>query len=162
MLQKYKESYGTNALGGVQADVFNKFKDNEGKFNPSLANDVRGLLSLYEAAQLRVHGEVILDDALVFITTHLESKASHLSSPLSDQVSHALKHPIRKSLQRREARLFLSINHQDASYSEVLLTFAKLDYNQLQKLYQKELADLTRLVVIVILLMALILKHRLL
>nr|WBW04277.1 terpene synthase [Ficus benjamina] len=128
----------------VPCDVFNKFKDNEGKFNPSLAKDVRGLLSLYEAAQLRVHGEVILDDALVFTTTHLESKASHLSSPLSDQVSHALKHPIRKSLQRREARLFLSINHQDASYCEVLLTFAKLDFNLLQKLYQKELADLTR------------------
>ena len=40
MLQNYKRSYGTNALGVVQADVFNKFKDNEGKFNPSLANDI--------------------------------------------------------------------------------------------------------------------------
>ncbi|GMN53289.1 hypothetical protein TIFTF001_022440 [Ficus carica] len=74
----------------IPCDVFNKFKDNEGKFNPSLGNDVRGLLSLYEAAQLRVHGEVILDDALVFTTTHLESKASHLSSPLLDQVVEGL------------------------------------------------------------------------
>ena len=54
MLQNYKRSYGTNnALGVVQADFFNKFKDTEGKFNPSLANDIQGLLSLYEAAQLK-------------------------------------------------------------------------------------------------------------
>ncbi|PON95190.1 Squalene/phytoene synthase [Trema orientale] len=127
-----------------EADMFNKFKNNDGKFDNSLTNDVRGLLSLYEAAQLRVHGEDILDDALSFTTTHPESIASHLSSPLSDQVKHALKHPIRKSLQRREARHYISIYHQDASHSEVLLTLAKLDFNLLQKLHQKELSDITR------------------
>jgi hypothetical protein len=35
------------------------------------------MLSLYEATHLRVHGEAILDEALVFTATHLESIASH-------------------------------------------------------------------------------------
>ncbi|CAK9142770.1 unnamed protein product, partial [Ilex paraguariensis] len=37
--------------------VFKKFKDDEGKFKESLNTNVQGLLSLYEATQLRVHGE---------------------------------------------------------------------------------------------------------
>ena len=35
----------------------------------SLNSDVRGMLSLYEATHLRVHGEDILDEALAFCTT---------------------------------------------------------------------------------------------
>ncbi|PON90389.1 Squalene/phytoene synthase [Trema orientale] len=128
----------------ASSDVFNKFKNNEGKFENSLASDIRGMLNLYEAAQLRVHGEKILDDAFIFTTTHLESIASQLSSPLLDQVNHSLKHPIRKSLQRREARHYMSMYHQDASHSEILLTLAKLDFNLLQKMHQKELSDITR------------------
>ena len=94
-----------------------------------------------------MHGEKILDEALIFTTTHLRSLASGLSSRLSDQVNHALKHPIRKSMRRREARRYLSVYEQDDSHSEALLTLAKLDFNQLQQLYQKELSELTRLIV---------------
>ncbi|BFG29331.1 hypothetical protein CerSpe_156050 [Prunus speciosa] len=56
-----------------QQDIFNNFKDGDGKFKESLVNDVVGLLSLYEATHLRNHGEDILDEALTFTTTHLES-----------------------------------------------------------------------------------------
>ena len=103
------------------------------------------MLSLYEASQLRGHGEEVLDEALVFTTTHLKSLASNnLSSPLLEQVNHSLKHPIRKSMQRREARRYLSVYEQDESHSKALLNLAKLDFNQLQLLYKKELGELTR------------------
>ena len=102
------------------------------------------MLSLYEASQLRGHGEEVLDEALVFTTTHLKSLASSFSSPLSQQVNHSLKHPIRKSMPRREARRYLSVYEQDDSHSKALLALAKLDFNQLQLLYKKELAELTR------------------
>lgn len=103
-----------------------------------------GILSLYEATHLRVHGEHILEEALAFTTTYLESIASHLSPPLSAQVSHALRHPIRKGLPRLEARHFISIYQEDASHDKVLLAFAKLDFNILQKLHQKELSSISR------------------
>ena len=130
-----------------EADKFTKFKESNGNFKESLISDARGMLSLYEATYLKIHGEAILDEALVFTATHLESIASHLSPPLAAQVSHALKQPIHKGLPRLEAIHFFTIYQEDPSHDKVLLTFAKLDFNLLQKMYQKEVSDLARLVV---------------
>ena len=74
------------------ADMFNKFKQgnyNDEKFKESLVSDVPGLLSLYEATHLRIHGEDILEEFLAFTTTHLESTKSSLSPPLLKQVAHS-------------------------------------------------------------------------
>ncbi|XP_048328632.2 (-)-germacrene D synthase-like [Ziziphus jujuba] len=125
-------------------DIFSKFKDVEGKFKESLVDDVRGMLSLYEATHLRVHGENILDEALAFTTTHLERVASNLSHPLTHAVACALNRPIRRGLPRLEARYYMSIYPQDPSHNEVLLTFAKLDFNFLQQVHKKELSDIAR------------------
>uniref|UniRef100_A0A7N2RD71 Uncharacterized protein n=1 Tax=Quercus lobata TaxID=97700 RepID=A0A7N2RD71_QUELO len=80
----------------LSVDIFNKFKDNMGNFKESLTNDVKGMLSFYEATHMRVHGEDILDEAHKFTTTHLESMVINFSPPLATQVSHALNRPIRK------------------------------------------------------------------
>ena len=72
------------------ADIFNRFKDENGSFKECIINDVEGMLGLYEAAHLRVHGEDILDEALAFITTHLKSVVENLEYPLSLQVNKAL------------------------------------------------------------------------
>ncbi|KAJ9671956.1 hypothetical protein PVL29_025550 [Vitis rotundifolia] len=127
----------------VSCDVFNKFKNSEGNFKESLSSDVRGMLSLYEATHLRVHGEDILDEALAFTTTHLQSAAKYSSNPLAEQVVHALKQPIRKGLPRLEARHYFSIYQADDSHHKALLKLAKLDFNLLQKLHQKELSDIS-------------------
>ncbi|EXB50928.1 (-)-germacrene D synthase [Morus notabilis] len=129
------------------ADIFKNFKNTEGKFKETLASDIRGILSLYEVTHLRVHGEDILDEALVFTTTCLKSAASsrHLSpSFLIEQVTHALKQPIRKGLTRLEARHYMSVYQQDPSHNKVLLNFAKLDFNLLQKVHQEELSHIAR------------------
>jgi (-)-germacrene D synthase len=109
-------------------DKFAKFIDNKGRLE-SLINDARGMLSLYEAAYLRVHGEDILDEALVLTATHLEAVASHLSPSLPAKVSHALKQPIHKGLPRLEARHYCSMNQKEASHNKILLTIVKLDFN---------------------------------
>ncbi|KAJ4726169.1 Sesquiterpene synthase [Melia azedarach] len=128
----------------ISADVFNNFKDSDGNFKSTLIEDARGMLSLYEATHLRVHGENILDEALAFTTKHFESMGTQFSTPLAVQIKHALKQPIHKGLQRLEARFYMSIYQEDPSHDQVLLTFAKLDFNKLQKVHQKELADITR------------------
>ena len=127
-------------------DIFNRYTDEKGRFKESLINDACGLLGLYEAAHLRVWEEDILDEALAFTTTHLKSMVEHLEYPLAAQVSHALYRPIRKGLERLEARPFMSIYQDEASHSKALLKLAKLDFNLLQSLYKKELSNILRLV----------------
>nr|AIK19226.1 sesquiterpene synthase [Eugenia uniflora] len=129
----------------VSSEAFNKFKDSEGKFRESLINDARGLLSLYEACHLRCHGDSILEEALPFAITHLESMdESKTSSILAKQVSHALKQPLRKGLPRLEARRYIPLYQEEPSHDEVLLALAKLDFNTLQEQHQKELGRITR------------------
>lgn len=126
------------------ADIFNNFKDGDGKFKESLVNDVVGLLSLYEAAHLRIHGEDILDEALTFTTAHLESKHG-LSPVLLKQVTHAMYQPFWKGLPRVETRHYLSLYQERDSENETLLNFAKLDFNLLQQVHQRELSEISRL-----------------
>ncbi|XP_068340125.1 (-)-germacrene D synthase-like [Pyrus communis] len=129
----------------ISCDLFNKFKDGDGKFKESLVDDVVGLLSLYEATHLRIHGEEILDEALTFTTTNLKSATFRLSPPLAKAVSHALNQPLRKGLPRVEARYYLSVYQElRESPNKTLLTFAKLDFNRLQRVHQKELSEITR------------------
>lgn len=108
-----------------------------------MINDAQGILSLYEAAYFAIHGEDILDEALTFTTSQLNSMLLSDHHHLAEQISHALKHPLRKSLSRLEARFFMSsVYPRDDSHNETLLKFAKLDFNILQALHQKELSDI--------------------
>nr|AXY92169.1 terpene synthase 4 [Rhodomyrtus tomentosa] len=129
----------------VSSEVFNKFKDDEGKFRQSLVDDARGLLSLYEACHLRCHGDAILEEALHFTMTHLESiDERKVSTSLAKQVKHALKQPLRMGLPRLEARYYIPIYREEPSHDRVLLALAELDFNLLQEQHQKELGKITR------------------
>ncbi|PRQ31570.1 putative lyase [Rosa chinensis] len=129
----------------VSCNVFRKFMDYDGNFKESLIEDVPGLLSLYEATHLRTHGEELLDDALTFTSTHLESATRHSLNPLvMKQVTHALYQPLWKGVTRLEARHHLSAYPDHNSHNETLLNFAKLDFNLLQQVHQKELSDIAR------------------
>ncbi|XP_058745027.1 probable terpene synthase 2 isoform X1 [Vicia villosa] len=122
----------------VSPNVFNKYKDDKGSFSETLIKDVEGMLSLYEATHLMIHGEDILEEALAFTTTHLESIANQSSHPHATQVKYSLRQTIHKNLPRLEARRFISIYEQDPLHIENLLLLAKLDFNMLQTLHQKE------------------------
>ncbi|CAI0455573.1 unnamed protein product [Linum tenue] len=124
--------------------VLEKFKDEKGNFKDDLAGDVKGLLSLYEAAYYRVNGEQVLDEALEFAKTRLGPIAQLEDSPWADRVRHSLKWPILKGLPIRESRLFMSFYQQDDTHNEAILKLGKLDFNLGQKLHQHELKLLTK------------------
>ncbi|BBN68352.1 terpene synthase 21, partial [Prunus dulcis] len=112
----------------ISCDVFNKFKDENGSFKECLIVDVPGMLSLYEAGHLGIRGEEILDEALAFTTTHLDSAAkAHLSYEHAEQITQALERPLRKDLERVCAGRYMSIYQDEASHNEPLLKLAKLD-----------------------------------
>nr|UTK56353.1 TPS1 [Atractylodes lancea] len=131
----------------VSCDIFNNYKDKDGSFKECLANDVQGLLDLYEAAYMRVQGEDILDDALVFTRTRLDDISK---DPLrgtntdSTQIQEALKQPLLKRLPRLEALRYIPFYQQQASHNKYLLKLAKLGFNQVQSLHKKELSQLSK------------------
>ncbi|XP_045827317.1 probable terpene synthase 2 [Trifolium pratense] len=125
----------------VSPNVFNKFKDEQGNFSEKLTSDVDGMLRLYEATHLMIKGEDILEVALAFTTTHLESIAKQLSHPHAIQVKHSLRQTLHKNYPRLEARSYISIYEQDPSHNKNLLNLAKLDFNMLQSLHQKEFGN---------------------
>ncbi|KAF3634508.1 hypothetical protein FXO38_05390 [Capsicum annuum] len=87
--------------------AFRKFTDDQGNFKKELVNDLHGMLSLYEAVQYRVHGEEILDEALNFTTTQLKLFLPKLNnSQLAQQVSNALKFPIKDGMIKKVVRAY--------------------------------------------------------
>ncbi|KAH7544273.1 hypothetical protein JRO89_XS15G0138900 [Xanthoceras sorbifolium] len=135
--QKLQEGYY------VPCDVFNKFKDDQGKLKEYLLDDVHGMLCLYEAAHLGIRGEDVLDEDLAFTASHLESMVSHVTPQLAEQIIRSLNRPIRRNLPRLEAKYYIDIYSGDDSKNQTLLKFAKLDFNMLQVQHQKELSSIT-------------------
>lgn len=109
-----------------------------------MSRDAQDLLCLYEATYLRVHGEDILEEALEFTKTKLKELVPHLAPSLAKQVLHALSRPMRKALPRMYAREFMSFYQEDEFHDEVLLKFAKFDFNILQRQHQQELSIVSR------------------
>ncbi|XP_058758419.1 (-)-germacrene D synthase-like isoform X2 [Vicia villosa] len=128
----------------VLPNVFNKFKDEQGNFSERLIENVEGMLSLYEATHLMVHGEDVLEEALAFTISHLEPIANQLNNSHAKQVKHSLRHALHRNLPRLEARSYISIYEQDPSHNKNLLILAKLDFNTLQRLHQKEISNICK------------------
>ncbi|KAI9186868.1 hypothetical protein LWI28_021728 [Acer negundo] len=111
------------------------------------------MLCLYEAAYLGIPEEDILDEAIAFTTSHLELMVtddqviSHdhhhpHHHHLVEETNHAMNRPIRKGLPKLEARYYINIYSGDESHNQILLNFAKLDFNVLQVQHQKELSNI--------------------
>ncbi|XP_064986988.1 (S)-beta-bisabolene synthase-like [Musa acuminata AAA Group] len=125
----------------VTSDVFDKFKDEGGSFSTTLTDDVKGLLSLYNAAYLGTHGETILDEAISFTRIHLTSMVHDLNPPMATLVSLALETPLRRSIKRLFARHYISIYQEEPTRNDKILELAKLDFHILQSLHRRELKD---------------------
>ncbi|RLN42001.1 hypothetical protein C2845_PM01G14960 [Panicum miliaceum] len=127
----------------VPADEFDKFKLQDGSFIDSIADDPKGLLSLYNAANLLTYNEGALEEALVFARRHLELIQSSLESPSADQVARGLKIPLPRTLKRVEAVPYMQEYSVEQRYNPTILELAKPDFNLLQRLHQKELKTIS-------------------
>ncbi|CDP18842.1 unnamed protein product [Coffea canephora] len=128
----------------ISCGIFDGFLDANGKFKESLCNDIKGLLSLYEAAHVRTHGDKILEEALFFTTTHLTREIPNVGSTLAKKVKHALEQPLHKGIPRYEAYCYISMYEEDESSNKLLLRLAKLDYHLLHMLYKRDLSEIIR------------------
>ncbi|KAJ0491644.1 Alpha-copaene synthase [Helianthus annuus] len=126
-------------------DVFNKFKDSSsGKFKEDMTRDVRGMISLYESAQLRIRGESILDEAGAFAESKLKTIEKTLDGTLAQQVKHVLERPFNRGHQMVEARKYLFLFEEEISRYDSLLMLAKVHFNYLQLLQKEELRSVSK------------------
>lgn len=95
-------------------------------------------MSLYEASQLSIGGEDVLDEAGHFSATHLANY------DLAGVVKHLLLHPYRKSLS--PAKNFFHGNFQGNEYIWILdlQELANMDFKLVQSLHQKEIVQISR------------------
>ncbi|KAG2658293.1 hypothetical protein PVAP13_1KG250100 [Panicum virgatum] len=125
----------------VSPDVFVRFKDQEGSF---LANNPVELLSLYNAAHLGIHGEIILDEAVVFTRTHLEAILPSLEGSLAHEIKCALEIPLPRRVRIYESKYYVSTFEKDVTVHDTVLQLAKLNSNIMQLHHQQELEIITR------------------
>uniref|UniRef100_A0A0E0D0G3 Terpene synthase N-terminal domain-containing protein n=1 Tax=Oryza meridionalis TaxID=40149 RepID=A0A0E0D0G3_9ORYZ len=130
----------------VSPDEFNKFKGPDGRFNDEVIDDPMGMLSLYNAAHLLIHGEVELEEAILFSRHQLETvRASNLKSPpLLQQVTRALQMPLPRTSNRIEALNYIAEYNQEQACNPSVLELARLDFNLLQLLHLRELKEFSR------------------
>lgn len=123
------------------ADVFVKFKDEEGNF---IAKNPMDLLALYNAAHYRVHGEKILDDAILFTKRCLHSMLPSLEGSLAREVKCALEIPLPRRVGIYEANYYISTYEKEGKVHDMIVQLAKLNFNLMQLQYQEELDIITR------------------
>uniref|UniRef100_J3LWV4 Terpene synthase n=1 Tax=Oryza brachyantha TaxID=4533 RepID=J3LWV4_ORYBR len=129
----------------VSSDAFNRFKGDDGSFISEVANEPRGLLSLYNAAYLLTHDEPELEEAISFSRHHLKSmmQGNNLKQPLVYQVRRALQFPLPRAYKRAEALCYFLEYEQEEGHISILLDLAKLDFNLLQGIHLKELKTIS-------------------
>ncbi|CAI9756556.1 unnamed protein product [Fraxinus pennsylvanica] len=113
----------------IPADIFNKFKGKDGVFEGKLKQDIRGLMELYEAAQLVTEGEDILDEAAKFS---------------SQIVSNRIKHPYHKSIARFTAKKYIRDFQHINGWGKTLKELAKMDISMAQTVNQQELIQISK------------------
>ncbi|KAF5741462.1 terpene synthase [Tripterygium wilfordii] len=129
----------------VSQEVFKHFVDDNGGFERGVQDDIEGMLSLYEAAYLALEGEDLLDKALLFTTEHLKDFQGKMEndSGIAEHVSHSLELPVHRRTSRLEARWFIEALGKSNYVNSKLLELAKLDFNLVQSVFQRDLRDLS-------------------
>lgn len=128
-------------------EIFDVFKDETRKFKESLSNDIKGVLSLYEASFLLIPGETILEEARDFTSKHLKDFVNNNKEDnyLSTLVGHALEVPVHWRVPRVEARWFIDLcRNKHIDLNPTFLELAILDFNIVQSTHQQELKELYR------------------
>ncbi|KAL3519579.1 hypothetical protein ACH5RR_017728 [Cinchona calisaya] len=131
----------------VPQGVFKNFKDEKGNLAVNYGKDhTRALMGLYEAAQLSIQGEDILDDAEEFSSQVLNAGMKYLDDNNARIVKNTLRHPYRKSLYRfkpnnlMESQVIEGINGWDTSLQE--LSYA--DFYMAQGIHRQDLLQITK------------------
>lgn len=122
--------------------IFENILDKKSGIKDDLHNDVKGLIELYEASELRVEGEEILDRVKEFTLNSLNELCSGRESHEDREIMSSLAQPRHKTLRRLTSKRFISMikiaGEVDNEWLESLLRVAEIDSTMLKSLIQEE------------------------
>nr|URM60433.1 (+)-borneol diphosphate synthase [Cinnamomum camphora] len=128
----------------VSQDVFNKFMDEKGGLNARVCEDIKGILSLYEASHFAHQGETLLSECRTFTWMYLKAFKGSGDIILANKVEHALELPMHWRIGRMEALWHLNMYESVEHMNPTLLELAKLDFNMVQATHQRDLRKASR------------------
>ncbi|WOG83788.1 hypothetical protein DCAR_0102966 [Daucus carota subsp. sativus] len=126
----------------VSADAFDKFINNKRELEIA-GNSNEALMSLYEASQLRIEGEGVLDEAEFLSRQLLEERMKFLDYDQAITIRNTLSHPYHKSFARISGKHLLG-NVFDNEYGKALQELATMDLTVMQIIHEKELSTFSR------------------
>ncbi|KAI3718776.1 hypothetical protein L6452_19660 [Arctium lappa] len=122
----------------VPADVFSFIKKNDGRFKGEIAQDVKGLMALYEASQLSI-GELILEEAVVFSSNGLKEMIPFLNEDEVIMVKGTLEYSYQRTSSTFMVKKFIK-DYVGTTMSEL----AKLELAKVQSLHRTEVDKISR------------------
>ncbi|CAH1423895.1 unnamed protein product [Lactuca virosa] len=123
----------------VPADVFARFKQKNGIFLEEMAEDVKGLMALYEASQLSIEGERILEEAADFSSHALKEMMPFLDEDEAIIVKNTLEHSYERTPSTFMVKKF--IKHYSGTTMSQL---AEMELAKLQALHRTEVTQISR------------------
>ncbi|KAH0863181.1 hypothetical protein HID58_080392, partial [Brassica napus] len=109
--------------------------------------DIKSVLSLYEASYLSTRFDTKLKKTIYYTTTRLkkfvEMKNNESTSYVRKMVIRALEMPYHRRVRRLEARWYIDVYGETHDTNPNLLELAKLDFNFVQVIHQDELKSLS-------------------
>lgn len=130
------------------AEVFNVFMDEEEQFKQNLEQDIKGLMSLYEASQLCLPGEHILDQAQNFSSQILrEYITNNIDCKEANAAARTLANPYHTSFSKFMVKDYFGVGDLHATNNKWALALqqvAKIDFSMAQNMHQQELFQFTR------------------
>lgn len=122
------------------ADVSNKFKDQNWSFMECLKEDIKDILSLYEAPFLALEGENLLEEAKALTRWNVEDLNSR---NLVKQANHALQLPLHRSTDKLTAEWSIEAHRKRGDANQIFLEFSILDCKMVQSVFQRDLRDIS-------------------
>ncbi|KAL8130133.1 hypothetical protein V2J09_019288 [Rumex salicifolius] len=123
-------------------EVALRFRNRLGKFEEGFSNNIQGLMSLFEASQMSIQGEEILDEANAFTTQLLLENLD--DNKHNAAINTVLRLPYHKSLSKFTAMELLQCTDHKSESEGCLFELAKLDFDMAAISYRHEFLHFSR------------------
>ncbi|XP_076919912.1 (3S,6E)-nerolidol synthase 1-like [Bidens hawaiensis] len=123
----------------ISADVFASFKQEDGKFKGEIAEDVKGLMALYEASQVSIEGDNMIEEAADFSSHRLKEMIPFLNQNEAIIVNDTFKYSYQRTSPAFMVKKYIK-RYTGTTMSEL----AELELANVQSVHRTEIDLISR------------------